>query len=89
MFKRLGGAFSYLQALYSAYTVAAAGLTETSTLPEFLTALEALAGPVDAFMENVFVMAEEPELRANRLTLLSCVAALPNGIFDPAELPGF
>jgi glycyl-tRNA synthetase len=44
---------------------------------------------VDAFMDNVFVMAEEQDLRANRLTLLKCVAALPDGIFDPAELPGF
>ena len=51
--------------------------------------MQALAAPVDAFMENVFVMAEEEDLRKNRLTLLQCVADLPKGIMDPADLPGF
>jgi len=79
-------------ALYEAYKVAAEKLSTTGAatgIPEFLGAIEALAEPVDAFMENVFVMAEEEDLRKNRLTLLQCVADLPKGIMDPAELPGF
>ena len=34
-------------------------------------------------------MAEDPELRRNRLALLNAVASLPKGIVDFAELPGF
>jgi glycyl-tRNA synthetase len=37
----------------------------------------------------VFVMAEDPELRRNRLALVNAVASLPRGIVDFAELPGF
>jgi len=65
-------------------------ITGSSTeISEFLKVIEALAEPVDDFMENIFVMAEEEDLRKNRLTLLQCVADLPRGIMDPAELPGF
>jgi glycyl-tRNA synthetase len=38
---------------------------------------------------QVFVMAEEPELRKNRLTLLKCIADLPSGVMDFSELPGY
>ena len=35
------------------------------------------------------VMAEEPELRRNRMSLLNAIATLPKGIVDFTELPGF
>ena len=41
-----------------------------------LKLLAALRGPVDAFFDKVLVMAEEPELRANRIALLSSLSAL-------------
>jgi glycyl-tRNA synthetase len=34
-------------------------------------------------------MAEEPELRRNRLALVNAVASLPNGVVDLVEMPGF
>ncbi len=43
---------------------------EQRNYPEACRALAALRGPVDAFFEKVLVMAEEPELRRNRLALL-------------------
>ena len=39
--------------------------------------------------EQVFVMAEDAAVRANRLALLRRVAALPDGVLDLGELPGF
>ena len=43
----------------------------------------------EAFFDKVFVMAEEPELRRNRMSLLNAIATLPKGIVDFTELPGF
>ncbi|MGI6366442.1 MAG: glycine--tRNA ligase subunit beta [Bacillota bacterium] len=41
---------------------------------------------VDAFFDAVMVMAEEPELRRNRLALLSAVVALMDGIADLSRI---
>jgi glycyl-tRNA synthetase beta chain len=52
-------------------------------------ALVALAGSraaVDAFFDEVMVMADEPELRANRLELLRSVAATMNRVADIGKL---
>ncbi len=51
--------------------------------------VEPVAGPVDAFFDTVFVMCEDAAVRANRLALLREVAALPCGVLDLAQLPGF
>jgi glycyl-tRNA synthetase len=51
--------------------------------------VEPVAGPVDAFFDTVFVMCEDAAVRANRLALLREVAALPRGVLDLAQLPGF
>ncbi len=37
-------------------------------------ALAKLKGPVDAFFDKVLVMAEDPRLKANRLTLLARIS---------------
>ena len=79
-------------ALYDAYLVAAAkvvGVSPAATVPDLLSAAAALTKPAEAFFDNVFVMAEEPELRRNRLALMNAVASLPKGIVEFAELPGF
>ncbi len=41
-----------------------------------LKRLAALRGPVDAFFDKVLVMAEEPDVRTNRIALLSSLSAL-------------
>ena len=74
-------------ALYEAYVAAADAVGDT--VPGLLKAAASLAEPAEAFFDKVFVMAEEPELRRNRLALMNAVASLPKGIVDFAELPGF
>ena len=52
-----------------------------------LSALAALRGPVDAFFDQVMVMAEEPQIRANRLALLGRVSRLLMRVADLSRLP--
>ena len=49
----------------------------------------ALVEPTDAFFDKVFVMCDDEGMRRNRLALLRDIAALPSGIINFAELPGF
>jgi glycyl-tRNA synthetase beta chain len=53
-----------------------------------LARMATLRGPVDAFFENVMVMADEAEVRRNRLALLSTVAGLFDAIADFSKLSG-
>ncbi|KAK9839286.1 hypothetical protein WJX81_005719 [Elliptochloris bilobata] len=59
------------------------------SIAAWLQAVEPLVEPVDAFFHSVFVMCEDAAVRANRLALLCEVAALPRGVLDLAQLPGF
>lgn len=51
-----------------------------------LHALASLRGAVDAFFENVMVMAEDEALRRNRLALLQLLAAQMNAVADISRL---
>ena len=51
-----------------------------------LTRLAALRGPVDAFFDGVMVNAEDPELRGNRLALLSGLRQQFVAIADISQL---
>lgn len=51
-----------------------------------LQAIVALRAPVDAFFDGVMVMAEQPEVRGNRLALLTEVGRLFEGIADFAKI---
>ena len=77
------------RALWAAQQAAAAAAPPGAPVAAFLAASEALAAPVDAFFTNVFVMAEDPAVRANRLALVAAVAGLPAGVLDFSQLPGF
>ena len=50
---------------------------------------QALVGPMDAYFDSVFVMCEDESIRRNRLAMLRDIAALPSGIVNFAQLPGF
>ena len=78
-------------ALWDAYEKAAAKIGDKSTasVEDLLSAAALLVEPSEAFFDKVFVMAEEPELRRNRLALVNAVASLPNGVVDLVEMPGF
>lgn len=75
--------------LWQAYNTAAAKISPGMSIPQFVTAAEALITPLDAYFDKVFVMCEEQDVRQSRLALLRDVAALSAGIMDLSELPGF
>ena len=53
-----------------------------------MAALAALRPPVDAFFDGVTVNAEDPDLRANRLALLSAITVVLNRAADFARIEG-
>ena len=76
-----------------ARTLAMADEKVTEALPkeDFAGAMEALATlrrPVDEFFEKVTVNADDPELRANRLRLLSRIRATMNQVADFSQIEG-
>jgi glycyl-tRNA synthetase beta chain len=68
---------------------AVSGLGATNgRLEARLRSLAALRGPVDRFFDNVLVMAEDPKVRANRLSLLHQTLSLFFRIADISKLGG-
>ncbi|MFO8035670.1 MAG: glycine--tRNA ligase subunit beta [Anaerolineales bacterium] len=55
----------------------------------FLQAFVPLIPEITRFFDEVLVMAEEDELRRNRLALLQRIAALADGVVDMSRLEGF
>ena len=53
-----------------------------------MIALSRLRGPVDEFFDKVTVNVDEPELRANRLRLLSRIRATMNQVADFSQIEG-
>ncbi len=77
--------------LYGALTDAAATakpLLENEDFTGTMGALARLRGPVDAFFDKVTVNAEQAELRANRLRLLSQIRATLNAVADFSRIEG-
>jgi len=78
--------------LYAAYQEARGQITPESTVDEFLTAFLPLVDVIDGYFakeSGVMVMAEEKELRENRLAQLQHIGALAEGIVDLSRLEGF
>ena len=55
-------------------------------LAEFATVAEALVEPIDAYFDQVLVMAEDPAVRASRLGLLAAIRDLVSGVLDWREV---
>lgn len=53
-----------------------------------LTEIATLRGPVDVFFDKVMVMAEDPQVRTNRLALLTTIARLFGKIADFSRIAG-
>ena len=75
--------------LHAAYAAAAARVAPGMAVAEWLEVAAGLVAPVDTFFDSVFVMADDAAVRENRLALVRAVAALPRGVLDLSELPGF
>ena len=78
--------------LYAAYQQARAQITAQGTVDEFFIAFLPLVDVIDGYFtreSGVMVMAEDKELRENRLAQLQHIAALTDGIVDLSRLEGF
>lgn len=78
--------------LFAAYQQARAQIKPESSVDEFLTAFLPLVPIIERYFakeSGVMVMAEEPELRENRLAQCQHIAALAEGIVDLSRLEGF
>lgn len=59
-----------------------AGALDATDFKAALGALEPLCAPIDTLFDDVLIMAEDPEVRSNRLSLLSRVVELFNTVAD-------
>lgn len=64
-------------------------LASSPDISTLVLVLDALKRPINAFFDDVLVMADDPTLRAARLALVQRIAALPDGIADLSVLQGF
>ncbi|MGQ9832749.1 MAG: glycine--tRNA ligase subunit beta [Candidatus Villigracilaceae bacterium] len=62
---------------------------QPSTVNEFLETVVTLIPAINAFFDKVLVMAEDEQVRANRLALVRQIANLSSGIADLSRLEGF
>jgi glycyl-tRNA synthetase len=76
-------------ALYAAYEAAAARLTPTGNVDEFLSAFAPLLPAITAFFDAVLVNADDPALRKTRLGLLQAISAMQHRRADLSHLTGF
>jgi glycyl-tRNA synthetase len=60
-----------------------------SSIDDFLSIVTALIPAINTFFDKVLVMAEQPELRQNRLALVGQIAGLADGLADMSKLEGF
>ena len=77
--------------LFDAMRALRATVGEATARHEYTGALGRLAQlrpAVDAFFDQVMVMADDPALRANRLALLAQLRGLFSGVADLSRLPG-
>jgi glycyl-tRNA synthetase len=73
--------------LWAAYKKAASAAD--GTFPTFVNVLRDMVPAINRFFDDILVMAEDPEIRENRLALLQLVASLTGGLADLSELEGF
>ena len=79
------------QALYSSIAVVNAIIEpalEREVFEEAMEAMASLRAPVDAFFDNVTVNSDEPELRHNRLLMLSQIRATLDRVADFSKIEG-
>jgi len=75
--------------LWEVYNQANKALDHHSDFNALLIQLAVLRAPIDDFFNNVFVMAKDEAIKANRLALCKRVASLTDGIVDLSEVQGF
>lgn len=76
-------------ALYAALKRAEGDSRAPGSVDDFLNAFTPIIAPIDRFFDDVLVMADDEDLRRNRLGLLQRIAALADGVVDMSRLEGF
>ncbi|MDQ2691669.1 MAG: glycine--tRNA ligase subunit beta, partial [Chloroflexota bacterium] len=69
--------------------IQSSSLRRPASVDEFLGMVVQLIPSINAFFDNVLVMAEDQEIRQNRLALVGKIADLSTGIADLSKLEGF
>jgi len=77
------------QELYAALQQTEQAPRQPGSVDDLLNAFLPMIPAVDRFFEKVLVMAEDPQVRHNRLALLGRIAALAEGVVDFSRLEGF
>ncbi|MFG1891288.1 glycine--tRNA ligase [Micromonospora sp. NPDC049051] len=72
--------------LHETFKQVSADLAARPDLDEFTQTTVRITAPVNTFFDEVFVMAEEPDVRAARLGLLASVAELGDRVIDWSQL---
>lgn len=70
----------------TAVTAVSAGGTASADLSRFASVTAPLTAPVTRFFDEVYVMADDPDVRAARLGLLATVRDLGSGLLDWPQL---
>ena len=72
--------------LHAAFAAVDADLPADPTLPEFYETATTLIDPIDAYFDDVMVMAEDPAVRANRLGFLAAIRDRVAPVLDWREI---
>jgi glycyl-tRNA synthetase len=75
--------------LWAAYQRATENLGPDREVDAVMIALGQLTDPINIFFDRVLVMAEDEDLRRNRLALVYAIAAIPDGVVDLSQVMGF
>jgi glycyl-tRNA synthetase len=75
--------------LYSAVRTAESAERQPGSMADFFAVFLPIIPVINRFFEAVLVMAEDPQVRANRLGMLQSIAGLTRGVVDLSKLEGF
>ncbi len=77
------------EALFDALVKAEAQARESGSVEAFVNAFTPMIPHIEAFFDEVLVMADDPKLQQNRLGLLDRIVGLAQGVADLSQLEGF
>ena len=76
-------------ALFQALRTAETAARQAGSVEDLFDVFEPLIPAINRFFEAVLVMAEDPQVRGNRLGMLQRIAALADGVADFSKMEGF
>ena len=77
------------RALFAAYEAAKSKISSECSVTDMIHAVCEMDAAATAFFDNVLVMAEDAEVKRNRMALCAAISELPRGVVDFNELPSF